>query len=293
MHKPKFIEINIPHPCTQSWDEMVPDGQGRYCAHCDKTVVDFTGWSDAALFDFVAKDKGRSCGRFLPSQLNRQINIPHQPDSQLYRLTIALGLTLLFTQTPDLLAQSKPPIASNQIANQQTTVGLLGSVYDARREPTINAVVQVFENGVLKGGTVTDYDGNFAIKPLAPGNYTVVVTYEHHDSLVDSNLVIVNEENTGRRYYLRPGDSYIDAVKVVDYKHREVENYSPGRKLTAEDIKKTTVTQVPDMVTMGGAYQVVDLTASTTAEVQKSQRVKEQPETKKKHRTKKSKRNKM
>src|SRR4051812_18194049 len=109
MYKPAFIEINIPHPCNQSWDEMTANGKGRFCDHCQKTVIDFTAWSDAALYKFFSKDTGHVCGRFLSTQVDRKINLPHQPNSQLYRITIALGLTLLFTQTPQLLAQNRPP----------------------------------------------------------------------------------------------------------------------------------------------------------------------------------------
>ena len=88
---------------------MTPDTGGRFCDQCSKTVIDFTTWSDSALYEFFSKKTERVCGRFLNTQLNHTIHIPHQPHSRLYRMTIALGLTLIFTQTPQLLAQSRPP----------------------------------------------------------------------------------------------------------------------------------------------------------------------------------------
>jgi len=109
MPHPKSIQIDIPNPCSQSWDEMIVDGNGRHCGRCSKTVIDFTTWSDSALYNFFAKKPQHVCGRFLNTQLNHTIHIPHQPHSRLYRMTIALGLTLLFAQTPQLLAQTRPP----------------------------------------------------------------------------------------------------------------------------------------------------------------------------------------
>ena len=88
---------------------MTPDTGGRFCNQCSKTVIDFTTWSDSALYNFFAKKPQHVCGRFVNTQLHRPIHIPHQPHSRLYRMTIAMGLTLLFTQTPQLLAQSRPP----------------------------------------------------------------------------------------------------------------------------------------------------------------------------------------
>jgi hypothetical protein len=42
MKKPAPILITIPEPCTQDWNEMQPVPGGRYCAHCQKAVVDFS-----------------------------------------------------------------------------------------------------------------------------------------------------------------------------------------------------------------------------------------------------------
>ena len=112
MKKPSAIQPSIPHPCTQKWDKMTPNDTGRFCAHCQKTVIDFTTWSDTALYDFFAKNTGRVCGRMYDTQFNRNIAIPYQPHSRLYRLTITMGLTLLVAQTPHLMAQNRPPLVA-------------------------------------------------------------------------------------------------------------------------------------------------------------------------------------
>ena len=50
MSKPASIQITIPSPCSQNWDEMIQGDTGRHCTHCQKTVIDFTSWSDANLY---------------------------------------------------------------------------------------------------------------------------------------------------------------------------------------------------------------------------------------------------
>jgi hypothetical protein len=102
------IHIALTNPCDQRWEDMTPNGNGRFCTHCQTTVIDFTTWTDHQLYEYFASHKGRTCGQFLRTQLNRPIQIPYQPNSRLYRMTIAMGLTLLFTQTPQLYAQATP-----------------------------------------------------------------------------------------------------------------------------------------------------------------------------------------
>ena len=224
MSKPHTIQINIPTPCSQSWEEMAPAGQGRFCAHCSETVIDFTNYSDSALYNFFAKNNSEHvCGRFLGTQLDRNIHIPPQPHSQLYRLTVAFGLTLLFTQTPQLLAQSRPPITVQSLPTKLTDTSnhanpgiLKGNIMDDKKEPLPSAVVQVFQNGVLKGGAATDYDGNYIIKPLNAGEYDVIVLYNGYDSLKIDNIVIVPDQTTTQNFQMkRYSGSQLRTITVV------------------------------------------------------------------------------
>ena len=51
----EIVTISIPEPCSQPWEDMHSDKNGRFCRHCSKTVVDFTRMTDAALLDYVQK----------------------------------------------------------------------------------------------------------------------------------------------------------------------------------------------------------------------------------------------
>jgi len=175
MPKPKPIQISIPNPCHQSWDEMTPQGQGRHCAHCQKVVTDFTGWSDTALYEFLIKNKDvKICGRFRAEQVNRNI-IPHQPHSRLYTLFIGLSLTLVLAQLPTQQAFAQAPVIQEQAQLQSVsdknntgpvptdTVFVRGVVLDEKNEPVIGAIVQILNNSKVIGGVATDVDGLFNV----------------------------------------------------------------------------------------------------------------------------------
>ena len=88
-------------------------------------------------------------------------------------------------------------LLSALISFQSMAQEIGGKVIDEKREPMISAVIQVYAGGVLKGGSVTDYDGNYVIKPLEPGYYDVLVIYSGYDSMF-TNKVLVSPDNLTR-----------------------------------------------------------------------------------------------
>lgn len=72
----KKLQLSIPEPCHEDWDAMMPDDKGRFCASCQKTVVDFSNMSDRQLAEFFKKPAGSTCGRFHQDQLNRDLVLP-------------------------------------------------------------------------------------------------------------------------------------------------------------------------------------------------------------------------
>lgn len=73
----KQIQLNIPNPCHENWEQMKPVEKGRFCDSCKKQVVDFTNMRDEQLVAFFRKRaSGSVCGRFKHDQLDRGIEFP-------------------------------------------------------------------------------------------------------------------------------------------------------------------------------------------------------------------------
>jgi hypothetical protein len=77
------ITITVPKPCHQSWQEMTTIEKGRYCSTCQKCVDDFTAMTDAQIIAYLSTAKSGVCGRYKPSQLDREINAGLVPKSGL------------------------------------------------------------------------------------------------------------------------------------------------------------------------------------------------------------------
>ncbi len=81
--------VSIRKPCTEDWNKMTAAEQGRNCAVCCKTVVDFTNKTDSQVVDYLkANSAQRVCGRFKSGQ----VNVPQRPPVSRYRLFVAAAL---------------------------------------------------------------------------------------------------------------------------------------------------------------------------------------------------------
>lgn len=74
------LHLSIPEPCHESWRQMTPTEQGRFCNACAKEVVDFSMMTDAEVLSYFINQKNEKvCGRALLSQLDRTITMPKEP----------------------------------------------------------------------------------------------------------------------------------------------------------------------------------------------------------------------
>src|SRR4051812_42826979 len=69
----KSFKISIPEPCSQEWENLIPQVEGRFCGSCQKTVIDFTSMTDEELLNYFQHQQGSICGRFNPFQTDRVI----------------------------------------------------------------------------------------------------------------------------------------------------------------------------------------------------------------------------
>ncbi|HYD22731.1 MAG TPA: carboxypeptidase regulatory-like domain-containing protein [Flavipsychrobacter sp.] len=180
MKRPTSIQLNIDRPCHEDWDKMNPQEQGRFCDSCQKTVIDFTTWSDKDLYNFFVNYQNGVCGRFFGSQLKKELHIPPQPTSRLYRLAIACGLTLMFAQIPQAHSRVRQPIellayeedgGDDKNTNAKERGSLKGQVMDENGLPVAYAIVEVTMKGIKKTQTVADMNGSYNIESLPVGRY--------------------------------------------------------------------------------------------------------------------------
>lgn len=166
------FRISVKEPCSENYEDFATTSQGGFCESCQKEVIDFTTLSDEALVAYFDQNSGKTCGRFMKSQL-KEYQTHQAMNTNFLTKGIALMSFSLVTlcATPDLQAQEAALVnsplrteigavqrfeASNRAVADKYTV--IGTVLDEENLPLPGV------NVVLKGtteGTQTDFDGKF------------------------------------------------------------------------------------------------------------------------------------
>ncbi|MCB0697614.1 MAG: carboxypeptidase-like regulatory domain-containing protein, partial [Chitinophagaceae bacterium] len=149
---------------------------------------------------------------------------------------------------------------SGQVLAQGTSGAVVGSVVDDKNEPVISAVVQAYQGGILKGGAATDFDGNFVIKPLAPGRYDLTVKYIGYKESKTVGVIVSVDQNTEVKTKLQPSTT-LDEVVIIDYKVPLINKYEGGSTTTktSDQLEQMATRNTTTMVsTSAGAYSQTD-----------------------------------
>lgn len=171
---------------------------------------------------------------------------------------------------------------------------IAGKVVDEKKLEVMGAVIRVYQDSVLKGATVADFDGNYSIKPLEPGTYSLVAISVGCDSVEWTNIIVGQQSRTTVNISLMQrsgnepltkttgvhkspslvieneppliacGGSYIISSCPLHYCSLNAPTSYPNGSsrfghsvLNAEDIKKMPTTSVSDLVNWSpGHFQI-------------------------------------
>ncbi len=180
----KKMQLSIPEPCHENWENMVPTEQGRYCNACAKQVIDFTSMSDTELLNYFSKLKSENiCGRAYTDQLERNITMPSKK-KWLWYWNYIIAFFLLFSKANTTKAQGKikniktainksPETTAMKIeTTERNNYNFKGKVVDEKGRAVSFASLRISGTRI---GTATDADGNFALAWL-DSNCTVMVS---------------------------------------------------------------------------------------------------------------------
>jgi hypothetical protein len=164
--KKKVIQLKIAEPCHENWGAMTPNDKGRFCDSCQKTVVDFTRMSDAAIFRFMEANTASVCGRMSNDQQNKiYSSLPVQSNANSFSLrALVLGTAISTFSAFQAQAQGEVMVKGDAKAEpvkvEHTELGEM-SVTDTNKlieNLFTGSVVDYFLDRFVTGVSVTVYD---------------------------------------------------------------------------------------------------------------------------------------
>jgi hypothetical protein len=100
--------IDIPLPCSENWESMTPIEKGRFCANCQKVVIDFTQLSNEEIIQTFRQKPKELCVRMYRKQL-RDVNnvLLNSYTNRAIFITPAFSIKPTFTQRTKWLQHLK------------------------------------------------------------------------------------------------------------------------------------------------------------------------------------------
>lgn len=238
----RAVQIQIPTPCHEDWNNMLPEEKGRFCNSCAKTVVDFSVMSDQQLLDYLANFKNQSiCGRLHHDQLDRNITELAKPKKKIFlywQYIVAFVLMIARPSAGKAQGEIKSTLKGDTTIVEQrietpVILGMIASrmpktekdirkfrVVNDEQQPVAGASIEIKPSGKF---ITTDEDGWFTI-PKKIKSVEVVVSSAGYQpkslnpQQADQDVVVLEKEI-----------QTIEAVEVKSsYETRIVTAYAGG-----------------------------------------------------------------
>ena len=177
------IQIAIPEPCHKGWQNMTPVEKGRFCASCQKRVLDFTYLSDNEIIKVVTKNDNL-CARINVSNLNRNL-IKTKTKSNYFGYFATTVLAFLGLGTESVIAQEIPVV-------EQTDLKYLNKVLDSVKKITVSGVVKNVYDQPLPGAIIKIKGTKNSTNTDQNGKYTIEVN--QGEILIFSFLAKIDKE---------------------------------------------------------------------------------------------------
>lgn len=235
------LNISIPKPCDEDWAEMTPKEKGRFCASCEKVVVDFTHMIDDELVKYFANYNGAiPCGRFREDQLGKNIIQMRQEKSFLsnpFVQKLAASFLLLQSLFYGVTSSAQSKASTEQVTTDQEKqpekVVIKGRVVDYLfKKPLRNIRVSIKHTAY---SAITDGNGYFSIQVTdnLRGELSLVGIYLDQQANVRGTTIWEErgtlEELLRRQVILYRYPEYLLSNTIVTgYRVPEIDAYASG-----------------------------------------------------------------
>ena len=149
-------------------------------------------------------------------------------------------------------------MATFQSVNAQSGTLKGKAVDETTNDPLAFATIIVELNGAQAGASQTDFDGNYTIKPLVPGKYSIKASYVGYSVSQINGVLVSSDKITFYDIKMSKAANNIGEVKVVDYKIPLIDKGNPSTSstITSEEIRNAPTRSVNSLIsTSAGVFQ--------------------------------------
>ncbi|PBJ06817.1 hypothetical protein [Flavobacterium sp. ACN6] len=229
--KKKFT-LEIANPCSENFDNMIPNSNGSFCDSCMKNVIDLSRKTNSEIAKFITESKDKNiCARLKVSQLEEEFQ--HNETSRIANLKYAaVAASVLITS--NIAAQQKEPIKTeiacakpntyklgkvvqSHVVEKEVLITIKGKLLEAKTNKPFNKEeypnLILFINSSEKAVKINPKTGEFSISTqILKDSKTLMVTVSGDDyylskeipfninrvkgNVLEQNIIIASDELT-------------------------------------------------------------------------------------------------
>ena len=174
------MRLSISKPCSESYQYMSPTQKGRFCASCEKEIIDFTLLTDSQIRQFFENQNSAVCGRLKSTQLAHTFEDSGKVRPSKSNWIAALFSTLLVVSASNLKAEptwkevlrmpfnfkAGNSVKNTELVNPDSVKIIKGKVYDQAGETLPGAAIKLNSTNIE---AISLSDGSFEIQ--IPAHY--------------------------------------------------------------------------------------------------------------------------
>lgn len=242
-HMENLGTFKIAEPCHANWNEMTAATQGRFCASCQKCVVDFTQKTSAEIKAVYDENAGNVCGRVKASQVVNARPAWHARPAifrakalkGLQMFALALLTTFGFMLHTEVKAQDKMIMGKiAYVPERHAQAEAFGRVVLESGKPAAGATVLLEHDGMTVAESKTDAEGMYRFRRLQSGQYQL--TAYSNDGQGGSMLLKVTEKS-GQHEDLR----LEEPILMGGLRHIPNEPAEPKTIITTDDHERLAI----------------------------------------------------
>ncbi|MCC6186778.1 MAG: TonB-dependent receptor, partial [Chitinophagaceae bacterium] len=129
---------------------------------------------------------------------------------------------------------------------------IYGTVTDETNNPFPGVVIKVTQGGLMKGGSITEDDGTYSIKPLQPGSYSVQFSSLGYGTKEIASITVSNGGSVKINNKMTVDAKGLNEVVKVAYKQPVVNKVTA---IGSEKIESAPTRNILDMASLGPNVQ--------------------------------------
>ena len=204
MAKKSFLDaVDVPVPCSESWDEMTGGEKQRFCASCEKDIHNISAMTSREARKLLYESNEKLCIRIEKDADGKIKTLKKQLHQITRRAPIAASvLSASLTFSALTYAQGKPvvgkmkPTVSDAHKDEQTRATISGTISDPSGALIPGAAIRLInvkDNFARK--TISDTEGFYEFKDVAAAIYRIEVEVSAFKKFVSENIEIDGDKN--------------------------------------------------------------------------------------------------